>query len=383
MRNERQGLRAVALGAVLLWGSAPVRGETNAPAAALAGVNAAAVLKILKADYVDHARLDDAAVQTATISGLLAALGPGAVVVPRAAAASNQVAQAAANVASQALARAEIIQPDIAYLRLADVSPAAVTALDEELKKFATAKVMGFILDLRFADGTNYEAAAAVAGRFYADGGPLFVLKTAGGPDREFAAPESATIPVLAAGALGESPLLLLVNRETRGSAEALAGALRARDRGILIGSPTAGAAAAWKDVPLTDHEALRVATAKIVLTAAQTEHPFAGALFPKGLPPDIAVPLALETERAVLLHPATNLTLTASLQPRSDKKRLSEADLVKAFRGEAVDEEKATGEKGNGENGDSNGEIQEVKDTVLQRAVDVLKGIRMLLSSQ
>ena len=45
------------------------------------------------------------------------------------------------------------------------------------------------------------------------------------------------------ASELAEAPLLLLVNAQTRGSAEVLVGALRAQDRGIVIGGPTAGSA--------------------------------------------------------------------------------------------------------------------------------------------
>ena len=76
---------------------------------------------------------------------------------------------------------------------------------------------------------------------------------------------------------------MLLVNAETRGSAEVLAGALRAEDRGIVIGSKTAGSAAGWEEVKLSDGRTLRIATAKIVVsppggTAQKIE------LFPDGL---------------------------------------------------------------------------------------------------
>ena len=46
------------------------------------------------------------------------------------------------------------------------------------MKHFADAKVIGFVLDLRFADGTNFDAAAAVASRFLSDGQELFTLKS-------------------------------------------------------------------------------------------------------------------------------------------------------------------------------------------------------------
>jgi C-terminal processing protease CtpA/Prc len=173
---------------------------------------------------------------------------------------------------------------------------------------------------------------------------------------------------------------MLLVNGETRGSAEALAGALRAQDRGIIIGSPTAGSAAGWEDVKLSDGRTLRIATAKIVLphldsAARQID------IFPNGITPDVIVKMEAQTERTVVLAPLTNETLTVSLQPRVKKNDLTEAQLVKAFRGEAVNKflEKPVTDKGHEEEGD----IQNVRDVVLQRAVDILKGIRVLLSWQ
>ncbi|NQU09792.1 S41 family peptidase [bacterium] len=356
--------------------AAPTLGgtSTNVPVTPPPAVNAAEVIKILQTDYVDRTRLDKPALERATVDGVLQLLGPGATILTADALASNETASATAGAVTQALARAEVIEPDIGYIRLADVTGATVAALDAELEMFREAQVTGFILDLRFADGTNYAAAAAVAGRFHANGQELFVLRTAGGPDQKFAAPKPSELPTVAGGALGESPLILLVNGETRGSAEALAGALRAQDRGILIGSSTAGAPAAWKDTPLTNGQVLRVATAKIALSAADGSGPFARDLFPAGLAPDIAVPLDLAVERDTLLNAATNVTLTASLQPRTEKKRISEADLVKAFRGEALEDQPAADDE-------DDSEIQEVKDVVLQRAVDILKGIRMLLS--
>ena len=74
-----------------------------------------------------------------------------------------------------------------------------------------------------------------------------------------------------------------------------------------------------------------------------------------------------------------TNETLTVSLQPRVKKKDLTEAQLVKAFHGQSVD----VGEPSSDSEHEEEGEIQNVRDVVLQRAVDILKGIRVLLSWQ
>src|SRR4029077_311835 len=127
--------------------------------------------------------------------------------------------------------------PDIGYIRLAEVTDGALTALDAELKKFAEAKVTGFVLDLRYAAATTFPPAAAIASRFLNDGQELFTLKSSEKAPQVFRASADAKPASLAGTDLATAPLMLLVNAETRGGAEVLAGALRDADRGIVIGS--------------------------------------------------------------------------------------------------------------------------------------------------
>jgi hypothetical protein len=116
---------------------------------------------------------------------------------------------------------------------------------------------------------------------------------------------------------------------------------------------------------------------------------------------PDIFVKINPQVEHEVLFSAPTNVTLTASLQPHVKKRGLTEAELVKAFRGEALETPTLTLERaeektntlglgvstGIGTNVAAAAEepsgIQPVRDVVLQRAVDILKGIRVLLSWQ
>lgn len=346
------------------------------------------VVDALKAHYVDSDRLSQQWLTDATMSGLLQALGAGAQLLTAAQAQSNAVAIAPSAGAGEPLARAEVIDPDIGYVRLADVVEGTVAALDAELQKFHTAKVTGYVLDLRFADGTNYAVTAAVASRFISGQPELFSLKERGRSLQVFHATEAAlSLPAEPETA----PLMVLVNARTRGAAEALAGALRTQDRAIVIGTRTAGEAVAWQDVPLDEGRVLRVATAKIAL-------PNGTEVFPGGLTPDIAVKIDAKIEQDAVLHAETNVTLTVLLQPASTRKTLREADLVKVFRGEALeapplelntnvveDTEPAAGTNATVTAAANSGKAsaREVRDVVLQRAVDILKGIRVLLSSR
>jgi C-terminal processing protease CtpA/Prc len=338
------------------------------------------IIDVLKSHYVDKDKLDQKLLNDATAAGILNRLGSGAKLLTADEAASNTVAVVVSSAEpGEPLARVEVIEPDIGYIRIRDIDNDTAIDLDIELKKLAEQKVSGYVLDLRFADGTNYAAAATVASRFLPAGEELFSLKQAQGEAQAFRTTEA---PHTLASDLAQSPVMLLVNDQTRGSAEVLAGALRARDRGIVVGGPTGGSAVAWEDVKLSDGRVLRVATSKIVF-------PKGGDVFPGGIVPDIMVKIDPKTEREVIFHSQTNMTLTASLQPRTKKKLYTEAELVKAFRGEAIGsptlalapQTNAAASSASGN--DDEGEINKVRDVVLQRAVDVLKGIRVLLSWQ
>lgn len=337
------------------------------------------VIGILKSNYVDRDKLNDKLLNEATVDGLIDALGHGAVIITPLPPSTNEVkAVAAESHPTSVLARAEVIDPNIGYIRLADVTSETPAVLDTQLKQFAEAKVTGYVLDLRFADGTNYAAAAEIAGRFLADGQELFTLKSSEKGTQVFHASSAVKSVSSEAADLTTAPLMLLVNAQTRGSAEALVGALRAQDRGIVVGSETAGSAAAWQDVKLADGRTLRLATAKIVLPPSTVGGQSVD-LFPNGITPDVTVKINTQTEYDVVFAPATNETLTVSLQPRVKKKDLTEAQLVKAFHGQSVDGDELSSDQEHEEEG----EIQNVRDVVLQRAVDILKGIRVILTWQ
>ena len=174
---------------------------------------------------------------------------------------------------------------------------------------------------------------------------------------------------------MADAPLMILVNHCTRGAAEVLAGALRAQDRGIVIGAATSGDALVWEDLPLSDGRVLRIAAAKIELPK--------GNMFPGGITPDVPVKIDAKAEQNAMLN-STNMTLTASLTAEQTHKMMTEADLVKYHRGESLDLPgvKSSTNKTNGADSDKSKDTS-VRDVVLQRAVDILKGIRVLLSWQ
>jgi hypothetical protein len=341
-------------------------------------VPSAEIVDILRTNYVDRESLDEQSLDAATLNGLLKSLGCGAQILTEEPKPEPEVEAMGTN--GSALARAEVISPNIGYIRIGDLQPASVRAVDEELKKFAAAKVTGYILDLRFADGTNYEAAAKITSRFIEGQEALFTIKRATGESSTFHALPLVQEP---AAGLKLAPLILLVNEQTRGSAEALAAALRVYDRGIIIGNPSAGNPEALQNIKLADGRWLQVVTAKIVM-------PDGSSPFPNGLQPDVPVKIANTVEREAVLS-ATNITLTASLQPKTKKKVFSEAELVKAFNAGAMslsEEDPAAGLELGPTNGVASAqtpvvENANVHDAVLERAVDIMKGIQVFSAAQ
>jgi len=110
---------------------------------------------------------------------------------------------ARADVSSPALTKSEILEGNVAYLRVSHVA----AGLSEEIGAANSAltttnKIAGTVLDLRFADGDDAAAATATANR-------------------------------LAAKKL---PLAILVNDKTRGAAVTLATALREARTGLIFG---------------------------------------------------------------------------------------------------------------------------------------------------
>jgi carboxyl-terminal processing protease len=137
--------------------------------------------------------------------------------------------------ASIMMADADVIVKDpILEIVVHRVSDNAVSIVNEALTRYAAA-VTGIILDLRAATGEDERAAAKIAGLFM---GRVPVLRIV-----ETAFDESEVIPGGDATVPGDLSVVVLTSSGTRGTAEALAAAFYENQRGVLIGTPTAGRA--------------------------------------------------------------------------------------------------------------------------------------------
>jgi C-terminal processing protease CtpA/Prc len=174
-------------------------------------------------------------------------------------------------------------------------------------------------------------------------------------------------------------PLAVLVNGKTAAAAEALAAALRQAGAGLVLGSRTAGQATIAQEYPLKNGERLRIASTPVLLGDGSS-------LSSKGVQPDISVNVSLEDDRAYFADafrepaarsaaPASTNNLAGSTRVR--RPRFNEAELVRERRnGVPVDSELAGTDE-------SDSEKPVVRDPVLGRALDFLKGLNLVRSTR
>lgn len=127
------------------------------------------------------------------------------------------------------------------------VSDGAVAIVNEALAKYTD--LDGIVLDLRSSVGDDERAAAKLAGLFIGAQPVMRIVETA-----------RDEVEVVPGGAAATSaPVVVLMSDMTRGTAEAIAAAFYENGRGVLVGTPTAGAARIATRIDLENGGALEL----------------------------------------------------------------------------------------------------------------------------
>lgn len=268
------------------------------------------------------------------------------------------------------VSKTSLFDGGITYLRVARVDDGLAAALREGYGKSAgTNKINGLVLDLRYAGGMDYAAAGAAADVFLKKERPLLDWGAGMARSRE------------KTDALG-MPVAVLVNHQTAGSAEALAGVLRQTGIALVLGNRTAGQAMVAEEYPLREGGRLRIATSPVHLGDG-------AAMSPEGVKPDIGVAVSPEDERAYYADAFKDLgkpgllagTSFSTVGPvngtnRTRRARFNEAELVRE-RKEGFNSDQEAVDAGN------DTEKPAVRDPALARALDVLKGLAVVRQSR
>lgn len=296
----------------------------------------------------------------AAVQGLVSALGPRVALVTNGAA-----ARAAAEI--PLVSKSEVFDGDILYLRVGRVGAGLVGAITQAYSKPGTTnKLSGLALDLRYAAGADYAAAAAAADLFARKEQAL--LDWGNGIVKSKAGKDAISVPVA-----------VLVNRQTAGAAEALAAVLRQTGAGLVLGGRTAGQAMVWQEFALKNGERLRIATGSVQLGD--------GTAMPEdGLKPDITVEVSPEAELAFYADAyragdqaspmaGTGVASTnqaAGTNRTARRARFNEADLVRERR-EGISEADLLAMR------QREADKPMVQDPALARALDLLRGLAVV----
>ncbi len=310
------------------------------------------------------AGVSEAELNEAAVKGLIASLNPRVKLVT-----NGTAAKAAGKV--PAVKKSSVFEGDSIYVRVGRVEEDLAGALSAACSKPETTnKLKGVVLDLRYAGGDDYAAAAAAADLFLRKEQPL--LNWGDGMVRSRAAGDEIELPVA-----------VLVNRQTTGAAEALAAVLRETGVGLILGGQTAGQAMVAREFSLKNGDRLRIATTAIQLGDGS-------AMTVQGLKPDIVVEVSAEAERAYYgdayrapeiagLPAGSGLSMTNSgtaTNRAARRLRLNEAELVRERR-EGLSEADLTMLRGR------EPETPTVQDPALARALDLLRGLALVRSTR
>lgn len=260
----------------------------------------------------------------------------------------------------KSVAKVALLEDGVGYVRLGLIEADSTQELTEALTALsATNTLKGLVLDLRFALGKDYRAVAAVAGLFLSREQPLLdwgegVVKSK---------PNAAAFT---------PPLAVLVNRETQGAAEALAGVLRQTGVALVLGGTTAGSALVYREYLLKTGQKLLIGSDAVKLADGEP-------LPATGVIPDINVDVKPEVERSFLDDPYGAKTTVgagnAGAGTVGRRPRISEADLVRERR-EGTNLLEVPSVR------DREPQKPRIEDPALARAVDVLKGLAVVRRS-
>ena len=301
-------------------------------------------IQLLKNNYIKPDGLNETELNRATFEGVLARLGRGVLLLSDSAAAQNDLGVPFYS---------EVLEGHVGYLRFGALNRANLESLDKGLTDFAAKNVDALVIDLRATQATNdFPTAAEFAKRFCPKGKLLFSLrKSSPKQERTFSSDRDPSYEGLS---------IVLVDGDTSGAAEALAGVIHLYEKALLIGQPTAGRAVEYSDLKLPSGKVLRVAVGEVVLPENQP-------LVPSGLRPDVPVEMSGVDKREVF-HLSQEKGMTAFVV-ENERPHLNEAALISGKNPE-LEAMEAAQRRG------VSPEKTSVHDPVLERALDLITTI-------
>ena len=215
--------------------------------------------------------------------------------------------------------RSQELEPGIGYVRLRQFQEQSPNDLEAALEKFTrnAQKLQGLVLDLRNDPGGLLTAAVEISEKFLEDG-KLVVYTEGRVRNQSMRFTAHAKKPYLG------FPIVVLVNQGSASASEIVAGALQDWGRGIVLGTQTFGKGSVQTIIPLSDGSGLRLTTAKYFTPKGRSIHG-------KGITPDIIVELSKVVAAADPAKPAVPPSPEEEL--KRDVQLQRAVDILKAMR--------------------------------------------------
>ena len=246
--------------------------------------------------------------------------------------------------------RHKMLENGIGYIKVIDFSGHVMDEFSKSLEALKKQNMQALVIDLRYNPGGLLTAAVDMS-KFFLDSNKMIVF-TKGRKDenyQEFRSNSSAPDADL--------PIVILVNRYSASASEIVTGALQDNKRAVVIGEGTFGKASVQTMIPLFDKSALRITIAHYYTPGGKMIHkdPKTGK---GGITPDIEIKVSRDDEIKLIKK-------MDEIYYPEEKKEVEKKDA-----------EKKEGAAAEVENFKKSREPakEEVKDKVLNRAVELLK---------
>lgn len=218
----------------------------------------------------------------------------------------------------------KILKDNIGYVRITQFQDNTDEDLGAALAGLEKKGMKSLILDLRNDPGGLLQEAIDVADRFI--GGKKLIVYTKGRmPEQTVDFKGTTETPPF------KYPMVILINGGSASGSEIVAGAIQDYKRGVLLGTRSFGKGSVQSVLPMKDGSALKLTTARYYTPLGRMIHG-------KGIEPDISVPITEQDEVKIMLS-------------RMHKLDESGAKLEKP---------------------------EEARDEQLERAIDLLEGLRI-----
>ena len=262
---------------------------------------------------------------------------------------------------------------DVAYLRVSQFNEQTTDQMREEFARIKKdlPNLRGVVLDLRNNPGGLLDEAISVSDAFLTGGEVVSTRERDPNNTKRYSAKAGDELVAM------NVPIVVLVNAGSASASEIVAGALQDHKRAIVMGTKTFGKGSVQTVIPLPEHGAMRLTTARYYTPSGRS-------IQAKGIEPDILVeqakiePLKKNDKmrmEADLRHRLENLEDQKAAEKLKKEKAQPPMDVVKnATPDKAVDGNKEDKKDEKDDKKSSARNDDPSQDFQLQRAVDLLR---------